>query len=625
MAIEIAGSNSARAIRLSKPDRIVLDFPGAVPAVKNKNISVNSTEIKGIRVARFQQQPPVTRVVIDLSASYEFELSAAPSKLTVKLTGLSSPSSLASANAPSQQPRPEPVLSASVKPEAVPVPKETRGVEAAKMPVLSASAKPEATPMPKETRAVETTPAERASTAATTMGAGQAPVMQAAVLATAGPAQNLAAIQQQAAGSTAAVKPKYTGEPISINVRDVDLKDFFRLINEISGLNIVIDPNVKGSVSMVLNDVPWDQALDIVLRNNGLDRQLDGNVLRIAAVSTLKAEADARRAQVEAQAQAVERQTVTRFLSYARANDVSPTVKRFLTPRGEITADARTNSLIVSDIPSVIPEIDRLLAQLDRKTQQVEIEARVVAANRSYVRDLGVQLGFAWGNFGSNPTTIGGAPGVGSSPLTVTSATPPPYFVNGGSIPLFSNHPVSGATSGLSLSQLGATYRIDAILTMAENRGLVKILSRPRVVTQNNQQALVRQGVHVPVVTAAQLGGPPTTTYVDAFLKLSVTPQITVENTIFLSIDVENTTPDFSQGVNGNPALLTQQATTQVLVGDGQTVVIGGVIQTQNSTTVDQTPLLGDIPVLGNLFKRRQIKTSTNELIFFISPRIVQM
>ena len=166
--------------------------------------------------------------------------------------------------------------------------------------------------------------------------------------------------------------------------------------------------------------------------------------------------------------------------------------------------------------------------------------------------------------------------------------------------------------------------RLDLLLTMAESRGLLKVLSRPRVVTQNNIQAVVKQGTKIPIVTQAQLGGPPTVTYVDAFLRLTVTPQITSEGTIFLNVDVENTLPDFGHENFGNPALLTQQATTQVLVTDGGTVVIGGVIQTQNSLSVAQVPLLGDIPYLGNLFKHRTIQTSDQELIFFITPRIIQ-
>jgi type IV pilus assembly protein PilQ len=328
---------------------------------------------------------------------------------------------------------------------------------------------------------------------------------------------------------------------------------------------------------------------------------------------------------VEAEALAVDKVTVTRFLSYAHSKDVVPTVKNFLTQRGDVISDDRTNALIIQDIPSVMPGIDRLLTQLDRKTQEVEIEARVVAATRSFARDIGTQLGFGWGD---GKTAVGGASAVGSSPTTVGGVTPG-YITTGSTtggsqIPLFSNLPVTSPTSGLTFVNASNNVRIDAILSMAESRGLLKILSRPRVVTQNNIQALVRQGVRVPIVTQAQLGGPPTVTYVDAFLRLTVVPQITSEGTIFLNVDVENTLPDFGHEIQGNPTLITQQATTQVLVTDGGTVVIGGVIETQNSLSVSQVPLLGDIPYLGNLFKHRSVQTTNQELIFFITPRIVQ-
>jgi type IV pilus assembly protein PilQ len=442
------------------------------------------------------------------------------------------------------------------------------------------------------------------------------------------PAVNLAAEQKAQAGQQpASIGPKYTGEPISVNLKDVDLKDFFRLIHEISGLNVVLDPNVHGNLTVVLDDVPWDQALDIVLKNNDLARELEGNVLRIATVDTLKKEADGRRAQIEAEALAVEKVSVTRFLSYAHAKDVMVTVKKFLSQRGDVVADERTNAVIVNDIPKVIPIIDRLLTQLDRKTQEVEIEARVVAATRQFARDIGTQLGFGWGD---GHSAVGGNATAGLSPTTVGSLTPgyitvPSTGSNPGStIPLFSNLGSTSPTSGLTFLNASNTVRIDAVLSMAESRGLLKVLSRPRVVTQNNIQALVKQGVRVPIVTQAQLGGPPTVTYVDAFLRLTVTPQITSENTIFLNVDVENTTPNFGQEVQGNPELITQQATTQVLVTDGGTVVIGGVIQTQNSINITQVPLLGNLPILGNLFKHTQVNTSNQELIFFITPRIIQ-
>ena len=287
---------------------------------------------------------------------------------------------------------------------------------------------------------------------------------------------------------------------------------------------------------------------------------------------------------------------MTRFLSYANPKDVMPTVKKFLSQRGDVVADDRTNAVIINDIPKVIPVIDRLLTQLDRKTQEVEIEARVVAATRQFARDIGTQLGFGWGN---GHSAIGGNQSAGSSPTTVGGLTPGYIVTSGGSsasgstIPLFSNLRRYFADQRSDFYQCEQQCRIDAMLTMAESRGLLKILSRPRVVTQNNIQALVKQGVRVPIVTQAQLGGPPTVTYVDAFLRLTVTPQITSENTIFLNVDVENTTPDFGQAVQGNPTLITQQATTQVLVTDGGTVVIGGVIQTQNSVNITQVPLLG--------------------------------
>ncbi len=438
------------------------------------------------------------------------------------------------------------------------------------------------------------------------------------------PAVNLAAEQKtQLAQKPAVSGAKYTGEPISVNLKDVDLKDFFRLIHEISGLNVVLDPMIHGTLTIVLDDVPWDQALDIVLKNNDLSRQLDGNVLRIATVETLRHEAEGRRAQIDAEALAVDKVSITRFLSYAHAKDVLLPVKKFLSQRGDVVADERTNSLIVSDIPAVMPQIDRIIQQMDRKTQEVEIEARVVAATRSFARDIGVQLGLGWGNGVSG---VGGVGNVGTSPITVNGLNPLyPVSSSGTSIPLFSNLGATAPSSGLEFVNATNNMRVDLLLTMAETRGLLKILSRPRVVTQNNIQAVVKQGVKIPIMTASALGSPATATYVDAFLRLTVTPQITSEGTIFLNVDVENTLPNFGQVDSlGNPELITQQATTQVLVTDGGTVVIGGVIQTNNSLNVSQVPLLGDIPYLGYLFKHRSVQTTNQELIFFITPRIVQ-
>jgi type IV pilus assembly protein PilQ len=652
---------------LSSPARVVIDLPNTVAVTDQRQIAVDTDGVKGVRVGMNGQTPPSTRVVVDLEKACKFELvPGSDNQFAVKLypgvaavkTSAKPAAKAVSAPVVAKAAPAGPKLTTvsmvvtPAAPEKTSIPeKKEAAVSVARVasaPAATETASKSATDYvfveppfkPKdETKATQkpapVEPAVRALEAAAKftdkpasallpVNASASAMQPQAAQTAIQPAVNLAAEQKtQMSQSPATSGPKYTGEPISVNLKDVDLKDFFRLVHEISGLNVVLDPNVHGTLTIVLDDVPWDQALDIVLKNNDLARELEGNVLRIATVDTLKKEADARRAQQESEALAVEKVTVTRFLSYAHSKDVVPTIKKFLSQRGDVISDDRTNAVIISDIPNVIPALDRLLTQLDRKTQEVEIEARVVAATRSFARDIGTQFGFGWGN---GHTAVGGA--AANSPL-FTNGLSPTYITAGGSstgqiIPLFSNLPVTSPTSGLSFINASNNVRIDAILTLAESRGLLKILSRPRVVTQNNIQALVRQGVRVPIVTQAQLGGPPTVTYVDAFLRLTVVPQITSEGTIFLNVDVENTTPDFGRTVQGNPTLITQQATTQVLVTDGGTVVIGGVIQTNNSLNITQVPLLGNIPALGNLFKHRSVTTSNQELIFFITPRIIQ-
>ena len=645
-----AGTLAPKVSTLESPARIVVDFPNTVMATAQNHISVASDGVKDVRIGMDGQVPPTTHVVIDLAngdlaSKRQHELVAgADGGFTLKIHD----AGLAHRQAAALKPALAAVTSAAVSAPvtSVPVPP----APAATVPATSVTHAPVEAENPekaadfafvepkfsvKDDKAIE--PAARADQAASRFADKTAAQLVAtssnAAMGQAGnaqaiqPAVNLAAEQKaQMAQKPAASGSKYTGEPISVNLKDVDLKDFFRLIHEISGLNVVLDPQIHGTLTIVLDDVPWDQALDIVLKNNDLSRQLDGNVLRIATVDTLRKEAEGRRAQIDAEALAVDKVSITRFLSYAHAKDVLLPVKKFLSQRGDVVADERTNSLIVSDIPAVLPQIDRIIQQMDRKTQEVEIEARVVAATRSFARDIGVQLGFGWGN---GTTAIGGVGNVGQSPIVVGSQVNPLYQVGGApgatTIPLFSNLGAVGPTSGMSFINATNNMQIDVLLTMAESRGLLKVLSRPRVVTQNNIQAVVKQGTKIPIMTSASLGAPATATYVDAFLRLTVTPQITSEGTIFLNVDVENTLPDFGHtNSSGNPALITQQATTQVLVTDGGTVVIGGVIQTQNSMAVSQVPLLGDIPYLGNLFKHRSVTTSDSELIFFITPRIIQ-
>ena len=659
VVIRATGPLTPKILTLRSPDRLVIDLANAVPETRPHDIPVHAADLDMVRMARYQDQPPTTRVVLDLKSPQDFQLAQNGGNLVVQLRPLAAAKASAASATLSV-----PQTTAAATPMATTAtPAQTASSDIGNVAKAPAQdyfvVEPQYHKVPQANEASGVTaPNQRAADAAKVLGAAPAVEIplstgprEAAMNADAMKAAMMQAAQQGSTGNAQAVNAasstancntgRYTGEPISVNLKDVDLKDFFRLIHEISGLNVVIDPGVGGTLTIVLDDVPWDQALAIVLQNNALQCQLNGNVLRIALPDTLRKEADAIRATQEAQSLAVDRVTVTRYLSYATAKNVVPTLKAFLSKRGDLIADDRTNSLIVQDIPSVIPGLDRLIKELDRKTPQVEIEARVVAATRSFARDLGSQLAFGTGR--TNGTlTVGGASAVGSSPTQVGYVNPPPYFtipgvkpqppasattaptVTSATIPLFTNLGAVGPNSGLSLTALGGGYRIDAILTAAESRGLLKILSRPRITTQNNIQALIRQGFKIPVVTAAQLGGPPTTAYVEAFLRLQVTPQITNENTIFLNVDVENTTPNFGVQVAGNPELVTQQATTQVLVTDGGTVVIGGVIQTNDSITTDQVPFLGSVPVLGNLFKRRAVSTTTQELIFFITPRIIQ-
>ena len=640
------GALAPKVSTLESPARIVVDFPNTVMATAQSHIVVDRDGVKDVRIGMDGQVPPSTHVVIDLAdgdraAGRQHELVAGPEgsfvlKIHEAVLAHRQPAPAVKSPAASQAPQlalaSAPVTPATTSATATAVAPAPASAENAGKPAADfAFVEPKFSPKAAEpvvkaqeaaSRFADKTAAELVATTANA-ALGQAGASKPAIQ----PAVNLAAEQKAQLEQKPALNgAKYTGEPISVNLKDVDLKDFFRLIHEISGLNVVLDPMVHGNLTIVLDDVPWDQALDIVLKNNDLSRQLDGNVLRIATVDTLRKEAENRRAQIDAEALAVDKVSITRFLSYAHAKDLLLPLKKFLSQRGDIVADERTNSIIVADIPAVLPQIDRLIQQMDRKTQEVEIEARVVAATRSFARDIGVQLGLGWGN---GTTSVGGAPTVGTSSI-IQNVTNPNYFTTtsgaaGSSIPLFSNLGAVGATSGLQLINATNNMRIDMILTAAESRGLLKVLSRPRIVTQNNIQAIVKQGVKIPVMTAASLGAPPTATYVDAFLRLTVTPQITSEGTIFLNVDVENTLPNFGQVDNlGNPELITQQATTQVLVTDGGTVVIGGVIQTNNSLNISQVPLLGDIPFLGNLFKHRTVQTTNQELIFFITPRIIQ-
>jgi type IV pilus assembly protein PilQ len=293
-----------------------------------------------------------------------------------------------------------------------------------------------------------------------------------------------------------------------------------------------------------------------------------------------------------------------------------------------VMAIDRSNTLIIRDIPSVMPEIDNLIRQLDRKSQQVEIEARVVQASRSFARDIGTQFGIAGGFNGPNSANVlGGNPiATNASPIDRSklpaNLQPPLVATSTASIPLLSNFPANAPSSGLSFAHASPNFALDFIITAAESKGVGKLLSSPQLVTQNNAQAVVKQGQQIPIQTT--VNNTISVQYVDAVLRLQVTPQITAEGTVYLDVLVENTQIDNGIPlVNGVPALDTQSAQTKVLINDGGTVVIGGVMVSTQQTNVFQVPLLGSVPLIGHLFKRNEVNVSSQELLFFLTPRIL--
>ncbi|MBV8050695.1 MAG: secretin and TonB N-terminal domain-containing protein, partial [Acidobacteriaceae bacterium] len=378
------GSMTPKVSTLDSPARLLVMLPNTVAATSRNHLSVDQEGVKDVRIGMNGQNPPTTSVVIDLLTACAYDVSpSGDNKVVLRLHPAAS-SSAKTEKAPASIHRTavlpvsaKPVASLSAPAAAAAAPADNKQEQATSAPnnfvFLEPSYKPKSAD--ESDSAVSGPPARVVEAASKFVDRPEGNLLPAPSAAqssqppSAGsaiqPAVNLAAEQRAQSGQQPASgsEPKYTGEPISVNLKDVDLKDFFRLIHEISGLNVVLDPNVKGTLTIVLDDVPWDQALDIVLKNNDLARQLDGNILRIATVETLKHEADARRAQHEAEALAVDKVTFTRFLSYAHAKDLVITCKKFISQRGDVIADERTNAIIVTDVPSVIPNIDKLLTQ----------------------------------------------------------------------------------------------------------------------------------------------------------------------------------------------------------------------------------------------------------------------
>ena len=417
---------------------------------------------------------------------------------------------------------------------------------------------------------------------------------------------------------------QYTGEPFSFDFKDIDIKDLFRFIADISGLNVILDPGVKGSVTLKLTEVPWDQALDLICKNQGLGYQVDGNVIRIAPLRTIAAEEQARQNAERQQILSAPLVTKVKPLSYAKAIEIDKVVRRLLTPKGTSILDARTNKLIITDIDKNIDSIINLIDTLDTRTTQVLIETRIVETRKTFSQAFGIQWGFrgiadpAFGNntslqFPNNLLVDGNrltGGGIEGNPLGG-------YAVN---------LPTSQAPNSallLSAGNILDTFRLDVALMALENSGNGRIISTPKVATQNNTKAEILQGTQIPVQTIAN--NTITTTFVNAALRMAVTPQITAEGTIILEVEVENNAPDFANAsFTGTPPINTQKATTTLLVEDGGTAVIGGIFQARDDYSQGRTPVLHRIPLLGWLFKNTNINRDNRELLIFLTPRILR-
>ncbi len=430
-----------------------------------------------------------------------------------------------------------------------------------------------------------------------------------------------AAAQPQATAPPAA---RYTGNPVSLDFQGADLRAVLRTFSEISGLNLVIDPTIQGTVDVALRDVPWDQALDIILRANKLGYSVDGTIVRVAPLTVLAAEEEERRRLSDAQALAGELNVLTRSLNYSKAADLRELITTtVLSQRGSIQFDARTNTIIIQDLADRLEKAAALLNTLDRPEPQVEIEARIVQTTREFARRLGVQWGFngtastALGNTlplaFPNQAAIGGRTGLTQGPA------------GGDGVSNGVNLGIQGASSavGLALGSINGALNLDVALSAIERSGQGRILSTPKVSTQNNIEAEITQGIQIPIQTVAN--NTVTVSFRDAALTLRVTPQITSANTVIMRIAMENSSPDFSRAVNGIPPIDTQRALTQVLVSSGETTVIGGIYISREQNSQDRTPALHRLPLLGWLFKRDEFTDESRELLIFITPKVSRL
>jgi type IV pilus secretin PilQ/predicted competence protein len=595
---------------IPNPDRLVVDFADVSARASVRSIDVGEKPVRRVRLGQFSAEAPkVARLVLDLTQPSPYRIIDGADGVRI-VFGESGPPAPA-AHAPL----------AAMRTDA-----STEAADAA----VARPAAAEPLPLPALQEPAPTTPAAPPAAVPTTT----VPAAQGA------PGEPGAAPPEQTNLGTACGVTGYLGTPISLDFKDGDLQDIFRLFSDISGLNVVVNPGVTGKVTLKLNEVPWGRALELILKTNGLGCVLEDNVIRIARLTDLQKEEADRRKLAEEKALAGDLIDFSRRISYAKAQTLSGVLKQAgaLSARGQINVDERTNTIIIRDLPIFVDKAKLLIADLDTATPQVEIEARIVVTTRNFTRDLGIQWGFgaeATPRFGNTtsysfpnsivlngsgvPSTLG-LPADNLGPGGPSSAAGIGQATRGYAV----NLPASAFNSaiGISMGNILGSFNLDVALTALERQGRGRLLSTPKVTTQNNQAAEIKQGVQIPIQTLAN--NTVSVQFKDAVLTLRVTPQITDAGTVILNLEVENNSADFANKVNGIPPINTQSAKTIVLVKDGQTAVVGGIYQSTETTTQNQTPFFSKIPVLGYLFRQKAVDSRNNELLLFITPRIVK-
>jgi type IV pilus assembly protein PilQ len=615
------------------PARVLLDLhnvsAGTAPAITN----VKNDAIDRIRVATNSREPLITRVVIDLARKLPYTVEQIGNDLRVlfkravdSAAAAVTPASAikpAAATAIEEPVAKAPVMEPPITPEILPTP-ETLPTPAtpvvAPAPVAEKPAMVAAAVVP-----VVTPPPPAAPVMAAPALAPPAPVVapvaplnvSQAPLPVPTPANVLAAAQAQTTPTSplqqtqnAQGQRQFTGDPVTLDFQGADLRAVLRTFAEISnGLNIVIDPSIQGTVDVSLHDVPWDQALDIILRANKLGYTVDGTIVRIVPLTVLAQENEDRRKLTEAQALAGTLRTLTVPVSYAKAADLVPVITRStLSSRGDVQVDSRTNTLIIRDLPDRLTDAAELVRTLDRPQPQVEIEARIVQLNRNSARDLGIQ----WGFNGRVDPALGTSTGL---------AFPSSGNLTAGTGGVDASNP---SAVSLALGSINGALNLDVSLRALESDGKGRILSTPRVATQNNVEAEITQGSQIPIQVVSN--NTVTVQFKDAALTLRVTPQITASNTVIMRIFVEKAAPNYTQTTPAQPipSIDTQRAVTTVLMDDGETTVIGGIYTREESQVDVRTPFLHRVPLLGWLFKTERRLDDNDELLIFITPRIAK-